>query len=156
MVDAGSRMYSGYAWASWYVTKMEGSLTCVNDAVDSRARRWRVDASMASTLAQHIVDGRVVELVLGHVAQVRRQRVLDALAELAGHDADQEDRLAALGVRRAVERIRTIRGVAGEVNALACVESISESGATERRQRNFDFYTGSCQRNSRASRRRSG
>ena len=27
MVDAGSRMYSGYAWASWYVTKMEGSRT---------------------------------------------------------------------------------------------------------------------------------
>ena len=104
----------------------------------------------------HVVDGRVVELVLGHVAQVRRQRVLDAPAELACHDADQEDRLAALGVGRAVERIRTIRGVAGEVNAFACVESISESGATERRQRDFDFYTGSCQRNSRASRRRSG
>ena len=119
MVDAGSQMYSGYAWASWYVTKMEGSLTCVNDAVDSRARRWRGDASMASTLAQHVVDGRVVELVLGHVAQVRRQRVPDALAELACHDADQEDRLAALGVGRAVERIRTIRGVAGEVNAFA-------------------------------------
>ena len=74
---------------------------------------------MASTLAQHVVDGRVVELVLGHVAQVRRQRVPDALAELACHDADQEDRLAALGVGRAVERIRTIRGVAGEVNAFA-------------------------------------
>ena len=36
----------------------------------------------------HVVDGRVVELVLGHVAQVRRQRVLDTLAELACHDAD--------------------------------------------------------------------
>ena len=104
----------------------------------------------------HVVDGRVVQLVLGRVAQVRRQRVFDPLAELAGHNADQEDRLAALGVGLAVERIRTIRGVAGEVNAFACVESFSESGATERHQRDFDFYTGSCQRNSRASRRRSG
>ena len=67
----------------------------------------------------HVVDGRVVQLVLGRVAQVRRQRVFDPLAELAGHNADQEDRLAALGVGLAVERIRTIRGVAGEVNAFA-------------------------------------
>ena len=56
----------------------------------------------------HVIDGRVVKLIFGRVAQVGRQRVLDALAELAGHDADQEDRLAALGVGLAVERIRTI------------------------------------------------
>ena len=78
----------------------------------------------------HVIDGRVVKLIFGRVAQVGRQRVLDALAELAGHDADQEDRLAALGVGLAVERIRTIRGVAGEVNALACVESISGTRLT--------------------------
>ena len=67
----------------------------------------------------HVVDGRVVELVLGRVAHVRRHRVLVALAVLADHDTDQKNGLDILGVRRAVEGIGGVGRVAREVDALA-------------------------------------
>ena len=50
--------------------------------------RLRVVVRDEDRRVAHVVDGRVVELVLGRVAQVGRERVLDALAELACHDAD--------------------------------------------------------------------
>ena len=66
-----------------------------------------------------VVDRAVVEDVAARVADVGRERVLDALGPLADDGAHQEDRLHALGVGRAVQRERTITSVPGEVHALA-------------------------------------
>merc|ERR550514_874304 len=73
----------------------------------------------ARLLAGVGVDRGVVEQVLGRVADVGRERVLDALAVLADDRAHEEDRLHALRVRAAVERVGRVLGVAGEVDALA-------------------------------------
>ena len=73
----------------------------------------------ARLLAGVGVDRGVEEQVLGVVADAGRERVLDALAVLADDRAHEEDRLHALRVRAAVERVGRVLGVAGEVDALA-------------------------------------
>ena len=62
--------------------------TRCEDAARRLGVRLRVVVRDEDGGVAHVVDGRVVELVLRRVAQVRRQRVLYPPAELACHDAD--------------------------------------------------------------------
>ena len=76
--------------------------TRCEDAARRLGVRLRVVVRDEDGGVAHVVDGRVVELVLQRVAHGGRHRVLDALAVLADHDADQKDGLDILGVGRAI------------------------------------------------------
>ena len=76
--------------------------TRCEDAARRLGVRLRVVVCHEDARIVDVIDGRVVELVLQRVAHGGRHRVLDALAVLADHDADQKDGLDILGVGRAI------------------------------------------------------
>ena len=91
----------------WRVDGARGSASAstrrrFEDAARRLGVRLRVVVCHEDARIVDIVDGRVVELVLQRVAHGGRHRVLDALAVLADHDADQKDGLDILGVGRAI------------------------------------------------------